>query len=214
MHRLDQPHQSRRADRPAADHGLLKPQRFAIGVQEQIRRGRGRGGFPTVKGDQDFGFRFVMEQEGAAADPGTLRFDQIEHELRRDRRIRRAAARAENLHCGLGRERMGGADHEVPCRRRTPIGRAPGRRLGRHRLRPSLRRRHRQTDHHQRGDQSAARTPPEICRGHRHLRQSILSDGIIAKSGTLVMRRMRLFWKPGACRSRPIDTRQGTMFFR
>jgi hypothetical protein len=52
-----------------------------------------------------------MHKERPAPDAGTLRLDQIEHELDRDRRIDRAAAGAKNLATGAGRERIGGGDH-------------------------------------------------------------------------------------------------------
>ena len=71
-------------------------------------------------------------QEGAAADAGALRLDEVEHELDRDGRVDGAAARREDLPAGLGRERVRGGDH-VLRRGAGPLSRAAGRRLGRER---------------------------------------------------------------------------------
>ncbi len=52
-----------------------------------------------------------MDEEPAAADARALRLDHAEHQHRRDRRVGRAAALAQHFGPGLGRARIGGADH-------------------------------------------------------------------------------------------------------
>ena len=56
------------------------------------------------------GLCIVVQQEGAAAEAGTLRFDEAERRLDRDRRVGRAAAGAQHLESGLDGDRVGGGD--------------------------------------------------------------------------------------------------------
>ena len=58
-----------------------------------------------------------------------MRLDQVQHELGRNRRIHRAAARSEHAQSGVHRERMGRGDH-VFARVGDIVFAAPRRRLG------------------------------------------------------------------------------------
>ena len=55
-----------------------------------------------------------MHDERAAADARRLRFDQVQYQLHRDRRIGRAAAAIENLQSCFDRERMRSGHHVFP----------------------------------------------------------------------------------------------------
>ena len=54
-----------------------------------------------------------MDEEGAAAEAGTLWLDKIQHELDRDGGIDRAAAGAQDVAPRGGGQRIGGSDHEA-----------------------------------------------------------------------------------------------------
>ena len=56
------------------------------------------------------------DHEGAAADAGTLRLDEVEDELNGDRRVDGAAAGGEDLPAGLGGQGIGRGDHVLRCR--------------------------------------------------------------------------------------------------
>ena len=90
---LEQPHRSQHADRAATDDRVRELHRLAIRAEEAVGlRGRGRGLAP-VDGHKLSRASIPVHEEGAAADPRSVRLDEIEHELDRDRRVRRAAAR-------------------------------------------------------------------------------------------------------------------------
>ena len=62
--------------------------------------------------------RGVHDHEAAGARPGERRLGDERHQHRRDRRVDRVAAGAQDIRPGLGRERMAGCDH--PSHRREP----------------------------------------------------------------------------------------------
>jgi hypothetical protein len=107
--------EARYADRPAADHSVAKAHRRPVGGKEQIGRRGCRRRLAAVPGGHRAGRRIVVQQEGAAADAGTLRFNEVEHELGGDRRIDGTAAGTQHGETGRGCVGMRGDDH-VPCR--------------------------------------------------------------------------------------------------
>ena len=131
---------TRRAHRAAAHYGLPEGQRRAVRIQEERRCGRGRGGLASVVADQPVRGRIVMEHEGAATDARGLRLHERQHQLHRDRRIDRAAARREHFDACRDRQRIGGSNHvaggeaDLP---RLPAGGMLGCNEGRRQARPA-----------------------------------------------------------------------------
>ena len=102
---------ARHADGAAADDRFDVAERLAVSAQEQIRRHRFRRGLAAVVGFEALLLRGPKHQERAAADAGGLRLDQAHHHLGRDRRVDGAAALAQHLEAGIGREFVRGDDH-------------------------------------------------------------------------------------------------------
>jgi hypothetical protein len=123
---FEQPDRAGHADRAATDHGVDEFHRLAIGAEESLGLGRLRRGLAPVERGQTAAGLVPIDEEGAAADAGALRLDQVEHELDRDRRIGCAAAGAQDLPAGRGGERVGGSGH-VALRRAERLGGAAGR---------------------------------------------------------------------------------------
>ena len=105
------PEDARHADRAAAHQCFAKRHRLAAFSHEQAVTDRGGGGFAAVVCLDDRGARIVVEQEGATADTGGMRFDQAQHQLHRDRGIDCAAATLEHLEARRAGQRVGGRDH-------------------------------------------------------------------------------------------------------
>ena len=114
------------ADGAAADHRMAKPHRLAVAVEKQVRRHAGRCGLAAVPGGRRSGAAVVEQQESAAADAGTLRFDQGEHELDRDCRIDRVAAGAQHRQAGGGGVRLRRHHHMAACSGQRPALPAAG----------------------------------------------------------------------------------------
>ena len=95
----------------AASRGSGLPSR----IEEELWRGGGGRGLAAVDACELLGARVPIENEAAAADARGLRLDQVEHHLRGDAGIDRAAAFAQDGEPGFRGERMGGDDH-VPLR--------------------------------------------------------------------------------------------------
>jgi len=101
--RLQQPHDTGHADRAAAHHRVVEAQRLARGIEEHGGRGAGRRRLASVERGERPARRVPVQEEGATADAGGLRLDQVEHELHRDRGVDRAAALAQHGNPGLDR---------------------------------------------------------------------------------------------------------------
>ena len=84
VHELERGEHAGHADRQAAMHGGIARQRLAVRIEEELGRGGGRRGLAAVIAGQRLGGRVPIEHEGAAADAGGLRLDQVEHHLRGD----------------------------------------------------------------------------------------------------------------------------------
>lgn len=97
------------ADRAAADPGLAQAHRRAVGAQEQVLVGTGRGGLPAVIGLH--ALAVPVEEEGATADTGGLRLDQRQHGLHGDGRVDGRAALPQDAPARFRRERVGGGGH-------------------------------------------------------------------------------------------------------
>jgi hypothetical protein len=108
VRRLEHAQHARRADRAAADHGVVESHRLAAD-HEQVLVGRHRRCLAAVEGLHAPAVE--VQQEGAAADARTLRFDQRQHHLHRNRCIERRAAGAQDLAAGLGGQRVGCCRH-------------------------------------------------------------------------------------------------------
>jgi len=106
---------ARRADRTAADHGVVEGHRLVAGHEKALVRRSGRR-LAAVEGLHPPAIE--MQHEGAAADAGTLWFDQVEHHLHGDRRIDRRATGAQDLATGVGSQWIGRRRH-VPSGRRA-----------------------------------------------------------------------------------------------
>ncbi len=115
VRRFEQAHGARRADRATADDGVVERHRLAVGPQKEPLVGRHRRRLAAVEGHDLLAV--PVHQEGATAETGTLRLDQRQHQLDCDRGVDRAAAGAQDLESGFGRERVGRSGH-VPLRRR------------------------------------------------------------------------------------------------
>src|SRR6185503_11521921 len=93
--------------------GIGELHRFAIGAKETVGpRSRGRG-FAAIVGGEFLRPRVVVHDERAAADAGTLRLDQVEHQLHGHRGVQRVAAALDDVVSGPGCERIGGGDREL-----------------------------------------------------------------------------------------------------
>ena len=103
------------ADRKTARHRRVARQRLAVRIEEELGRGGGGRGLAAVDACELLGAGVPIENVAAAADARGLRLDQIEHHLRGDARVDRAAAFAQDGEPGFGRQRMGGDNH-VPLR--------------------------------------------------------------------------------------------------
>ena len=87
-----------------------------FGIEEELGRGGGGRGLAAVDACELLGAGVPVENVAAAADARRLRLDQIEHHLRGDAGVDRAAAFAQDGEPGFGRQRMRGDDH-MPLRR-------------------------------------------------------------------------------------------------
>jgi len=125
MRHLQHAQHARHADRQTRADGLRQRHRRAVRAQEAVRARRGRRGLAPVVGGDLLCRRVPVQQEGAAADAGGRRFDNIEHHLHRDRRVHRAAARTQHLDARARRMGIGGGDHIL---RGTRRGRGDGER--------------------------------------------------------------------------------------
>ena len=101
------------ACRPSAAHGVPEAHRLAVGADPVFRRGGGGRGLAAVEGGERAERVVPVEREGAAADAGALRLDEVEHHLDRHGGVGGGPARAQDFGAGLGRERVGGGDHEI-----------------------------------------------------------------------------------------------------
>ena len=123
-----------------------------------------------------------VQQEGAAADAGALRLDQIEHELDRDRGVGGAAAGAQDVAPGTCGQRIGCRDHEA-------LGRAMrlgdtsrrGLRRGGERLRA------RRAGRHRRDQQGEGEAPErDVFARKREAWSELLTDGLAAQTSASV----------------------------
>ena len=106
---------ARNANRPPADHGLLKGHGCALGIQKQ-RGPRSRGcGFAAVKSLGFFAIK--MQQKSPAAYAAALGLDHAQHHLHGNRRVDRAAACAQDLVARLGGQRVGCSNRKSACRK-------------------------------------------------------------------------------------------------
>ena len=129
VHRLEQRDGAGHADRMAADDRVAEGERLPVAVEEAAGRRRRRRRLAPVVGDQALPLRVVDQHERAAADAGALRLDQVQHQLRGDRRVDRAAAAREDRVARVHRVRVRRGDHESARRDRRPVGPA-GRAFG------------------------------------------------------------------------------------
>jgi hypothetical protein len=97
------------ARRPRAVLGAVAVQLAVLGQVLRRRRCRGRG-FACIDEDVLAGLRVVQQEEATAAEAGADRFHHREHCRHRDRGVERVAAFAQDLHAGVGGERVGGGD--------------------------------------------------------------------------------------------------------
>ena len=111
-------HRPRHPGGTAREHRLGKGHRLAVGLEEQAGRRRHRRRLPPVVGGHRARLRVIEGEEGAAADPGTLRLDQPQRRLHRHGGVHRRAARAEDLEPGFDRQRVGRVDHGAVAMRR------------------------------------------------------------------------------------------------
>ena len=111
MRLFHQPDRARHPDRATTDDGVDEFHRPAVGAEEALGLGHLRRGLAPVERGQLAAGLVPVDEEGAAADAGALRLDQVEHELDRDRGIGRAAAGAQHLAAGRGGEWVGGGGH-------------------------------------------------------------------------------------------------------
>ena len=114
---LDQADVAGHADAEAAGDGLAMAARPAVGAEEISRRRRVRRGLAAVIAGEVAAPCVMIDEEAAAADPRGLRLDHGQRQHGRQRRVRRAAAGAQDLDAGLRRARIGGRDHAGLCRR-------------------------------------------------------------------------------------------------
>ncbi|MCY1355985.1 hypothetical protein D9M68_526480 [compost metagenome] len=121
---FEHPQRAGGTDRAAAAHRVgRRSGRVGGGFPlDIVLVGAGRSGLAAIVGRHRLGRRVVIHDEGAAADAGGLRLDQVQHHLCRDRGIDGGAAVLEHVAGDLGRERVVGHRH---------IGLAVDRRLGR-----------------------------------------------------------------------------------
>ncbi len=89
-------------------------------------RGLGRRLSPVDRGRRA-GPGVMPNEEGAAADPGALRLDDVQRQHGRDRRVGRAAALAEDLDPRGGRSRIRRRDHSGSGAGRSLGARRPAR---------------------------------------------------------------------------------------
>ena len=112
VRQLEHAHGAGHADRPPADHGLVKGQGFAIGVQQQVWRSALRRRFTAIKG---LGVTAVeVQQKSTATDAAGLRLDQTEHHLHGYRGIYRGAAGFEGLVARISGQRIGRRHGKTP----------------------------------------------------------------------------------------------------
>ncbi len=117
------------AGRAAADHRVPEAERFAVGAEPVVGRRLERGAFAGVEAGEAAERGIPVKQEAAAAEAGALRLDEVEHDLDRDCGIGGRASGGEHVVAHLGREGMGGGDHEVAGEDRRALGQR-GRGLG------------------------------------------------------------------------------------
>ena len=104
MRHFEHAHGSGNADRPTTDHCLMEAHRLAIRPQEEILAHRCRRRLAAIESHRLPAI--VVQQEGTAANPARLRFDETENHLRRDRGIDRGAASAQHRRARLARQRV------------------------------------------------------------------------------------------------------------
>ena len=110
VHVLQQPHEARDADAEPRQNSVVEGHRLAVD-EKAVGARRRRRRFAAVV-DLQLGLCLVpIENEGAATEPARLRLDEVEHELRGDRRVDGRAAGAQHLAAGFGGEGVGGRHH-------------------------------------------------------------------------------------------------------
>ncbi len=110
---LQKSHRSRRANGTAANDCVQEFKRLTFIIQEELRRSFPWRRLAAVQRRQLAAFCMVINQEGTAAETGTLRFDKAQHGLHRHHRIYGVSARCDHLASRLSRERIGRGDHEA-----------------------------------------------------------------------------------------------------
>ena len=104
---------ARHADRAAAHHRIVELHRLAVRTEKALGLcGRRRHLAPV---ERRHGRSVPEDHEGAAADAGALRLDEIEDELNGNRGVDGAAAGGKNLPAGLGGQRIGRGNHVLRC---------------------------------------------------------------------------------------------------
>jgi len=103
--------------RPPAQHCRVERQRVARGIEEHGGRCLRRRDFAAVVDDDLARPSVIVSHEGAAAHARALRLDQRKHRLHRDRCVDRAPAALQYVEARLRRERIGGDDKRLRCRR-------------------------------------------------------------------------------------------------
>ena len=124
MRRFQHPQDTGHADGTAPDPRIPSVNRLSVRPQKQVFAHSGRGGFPPVVTDQGFRGRVPVQQKPAAADPGTLRFDEVQYHLDGDCRVHSAAALPKNVISRPGRQRVCRRNHEGFCGNRLLAGKA------------------------------------------------------------------------------------------
>ena len=109
---------TRHAHGTAADHGLEELHRPAVITEEQFFRGTAGRCFTSIIGRDVAGACIVVEQEGAAADAGGLRFNERQHQLCSHCGVHCAAAPAHDIDGRFRRLGIGHRRHVTsrPCR--------------------------------------------------------------------------------------------------
>ena len=113
VHVMQQFQRAWHTHRTAADHRIPPAHGLAIGLQEIVRAGGHGRFFAAIEGGERARVSIEIEQERAAADARTLRFDQIQHELDGDHGINRVAAALEDIVARLAGMGVGGRHHEL-----------------------------------------------------------------------------------------------------
>jgi len=136
-------------DAEAAEHRLAEGARTAIDEEavRRCRRGRRLASIVALKG---LAPRVPVQDEGAAADPGGLRLDQIEHQLHGHRGIGGIAPGAQHRKASVHSGPIGRRDHEGFCGPELDTV-APGRQFRRGRAVLGPRGRQRQHGRQERG---------------------------------------------------------------